>query len=102
MFLTSKKKKVPDLVFCWSQPISDDSVLGMPGDTHLGPYHLWESPRVSLPGPESVLCPTGPCGSYYDSKMHLREKLSRNFEKDLFAVLGWYTACSEPPKEGSG
>lgn len=36
--------------------------------------------------------------------MHLREKLSGNFEKVrfIFAVLGGYTACSEPSKEVLG
>lgn len=36
--------------------------------------------------------------------MHLRQKLSGNFEKIrfIFAVLGGYTACSEPSKEVLG
>ena len=64
--------------------------LGMPGDTHLGPFHLWESPQ-RFPCLDQSQCygSTGPCGSYYDSKMHLREKLSGNFEKRFIIRSSW-------------
>lgn len=50
------------VVLCWSQPIN--SILEMPGGTHLGPYYLRQAPTdISLTVSKVWLAQ--PCGSYY-------------------------------------
>ena len=79
--------------------------LGMPGNTHLGPNHLWESPQKFPAWEESVLWLNRALWFLLWLQDAPQRKAIWELWKNkilLFAVLGWHTACSEPPKEVLG